>query len=89
MDAAGNLYGTANYGGNVGGDCGVAGCGSVFRLTRKNGNWVLSPLYDFAGGIDGSNPQSANVVIDSDGSLFSFHLPGRTGLHWPGLWNGV
>ncbi|MGC2111638.1 MAG: choice-of-anchor tandem repeat GloVer-containing protein [Candidatus Korobacteraceae bacterium] len=79
MDRAGNLYGTANYGGNAGGDCGVAGCGSVFRLTKKNGNWVLSPLYDFAGGNDGSNPQSANVVINSDGSLFSSTFLGGQG----------
>ena len=71
MDRAGNLYGTANYGGNVGGNCGAAGCGTVFRLTSHNANWVFTPLYAFAGGNDGANPQAANVVIGPNGSLFS------------------
>ena len=30
MDRAGNLYGTAAYGGNFGGDCGANGCGRLF-----------------------------------------------------------
>ena len=59
MDQAGNLYGTANYGGNVGGNCGLVGCGTVFRMTSHNANWVLTPLYAFAGGNDGANPQAA------------------------------
>ncbi len=33
FDANGNLYGTANYGGNVGGPCGSVGCGVVWELT--------------------------------------------------------
>jgi len=40
MDKAGNLYGTAAYGG--GGDCN-GGCGTVFRLTRKGSGWVFTP----------------------------------------------
>jgi len=71
MDRAGNLYGTANSGGNLGGSCGIGGCGAVFRLTNRNSNWLLTPLYDFAGGNDGVNPQTSSVVIGTDGSLFS------------------
>jgi uncharacterized repeat protein (TIGR03803 family) len=71
MDPAGNFYGTANFGGNTGGNCGTAGCGLVYRLTNRNSGWVLTPLYKFAGGNDGANPQIAYVVIASDGSLYS------------------
>jgi uncharacterized repeat protein (TIGR03803 family) len=71
IDRAGNLYGTANYGGNTGGNCGGAGCGTVYRLTSLNSSWVLAPLYSFAGGTDGANPQAANVVIGSDGTVYS------------------
>ena len=77
MDRAGNLYGTANYGGNVGGNCGASGCGTVFRLTNHNSNWVFTPLYAFAGGNDGANPQTANVVIGPNGSLYQHDFPGR------------
>jgi uncharacterized repeat protein (TIGR03803 family) len=69
FDRAGNLYGTAAYGGNVGGACGDSGCGTVFRLANRNSGWVLSPLYSFAGGTDGADPE-ANVNLGSDGSVY-------------------
>ena len=71
LDSLGNLYGTANLGGNIGGDCGSLGCGLVYRLTQRNSSWVLTPLYSFAGGSDGANPRMANVVLGSDGSAYS------------------
>ncbi len=48
----------------------TSGCGTAFRLVNRNSGWVLTPLYSFAGGDDGANPE-ANVVIASDGSLYS------------------
>jgi uncharacterized repeat protein (TIGR03803 family) len=45
MDAAGNLYGTTNQGGAVGG-------GTVFELTRINDGWKHQVLHSFA---DGTN----------------------------------
>jgi hypothetical protein len=36
MDKGGNLYGTTTSGGNKGGNCFSFGCGTVFKLTRKN-----------------------------------------------------
>ena len=71
IDHAGNLYGTATYGGNFGGNCGSLGCGIVFRLSNRNSSWVLTPLYSFQGGDDGMTPQMANVVIGPDGALYS------------------
>ncbi len=52
MDAAGNLYGTTQYGG-------TGGYGSVFKLVHRNGAWILNPLYDFPNyqsGNDGAEP---------------------------------
>ena len=40
FDRAGNLYGAAAFGGNVGGACGDSGCGTVFRLAKRNSGWV-------------------------------------------------
>ena len=71
IDAGGNLYGTANYGGNVGGNCGSQGCGVVYRLSSHNAGWILTPLYSFLGGNDGMNPQVANVVFGPDSELYS------------------
>src|SRR5579863_8239350 len=42
FDTAGNLYGTAVYGGNS--NC-VRGCGTVFELTRRNGKWTYKVLH--------------------------------------------
>ena len=58
-DAAGNFYGTAQYGG----DPGCGGCGTVFKLARKNGAWpaarvVIGPdgaLYGTTTGGNGSS----------------------------------
>ncbi len=79
MDHAGTLYGTAAFGGNAGGNCGSEGCGTVFRMTNRNGAWLLNPLYRFVGGTDGANPQFADVVIGPDGSLYSTTFRGGNG----------
>src|ERR1700757_1172477 len=52
IDGAGNFYGAANFGGNVGGNCGSSGCGVVYRLANHNSHWTLMPLYSFLGGSD-------------------------------------
>ncbi len=49
-DRAGNLYGTTIFGGQN-------GFGLVYKLSERNGNWLLTPLYSFKGGDDGANPQ--------------------------------
>lgn len=67
MDTAGNLYGTAALGG--GGLCNGNGCGTVFKLIRKDPGWVLIPLYSFTGGNDGAFPQ-ARVMIRPHDSLY-------------------
>jgi uncharacterized repeat protein (TIGR03803 family) len=61
-DAAGNFYGTTRDGGKY-------GLGTVFRLALKGSTWILTPLYNFAGGNDGANAD-AKVIFGPDGSLY-------------------
>jgi uncharacterized repeat protein (TIGR03803 family) len=59
LDAKGDLYGTASYGGQP-------YYGTIFRLSppaKKGGAWKELTLHDFAGGSDGSTPLS-NLIFD-------------------------
>jgi uncharacterized repeat protein (TIGR03803 family) len=67
-DPAGNLYGTAEYGGTF-------GQGVVYKLDTSNQETVL---YSFTGGADGGNPQ-AGVIRDSAGSLYGTTFYGGGG----------
>ena len=62
MDAAGNLYGTAEAGGSQ-------GAGTVFKLTNRSSGWLLTTLYSFTGGEDGAQPRSS-VIFGPDGRLY-------------------
>jgi uncharacterized repeat protein (TIGR03803 family) len=71
-DSAGNIYGTAEYGGGVP-PCG--GCGAVFRLTpQQNGNWKYQVIHRFRG-TDGSFP-FASMIVDAQGNLYGTTLSG-------------
>lgn len=70
FDAAGNLYGVAEWGGSVGGgDCSnvpyLSGCGVVYELTPSNGGWTQSVVYTFSGGSDGGVPTGSLLLADS------------------------
>jgi uncharacterized repeat protein (TIGR03803 family) len=63
LDAAGNLYGTTEYGG-------ANGWGTVFKLTQVGGSWMESVLHSFnLDGTDGTSPVSA-LAVDSSGRLY-------------------
>jgi uncharacterized repeat protein (TIGR03803 family) len=64
VDAAGNLYGTAHYGGQ--GTCYGVGCGTVFKVDAL-GNF--STLKEFEG-FDGGLPGSGNLLMDAAGNLY-------------------
>lgn len=71
MDQNGNLYGTTLTGGHIG-ICGLRrpiGCGTVFKLSKRDSGWVLTPLHDFQGGNDGAGPW-ARVIFGPDGNLY-------------------
>jgi len=67
-DAAGNLYGTTEYGGLFGVACGGNGCGIVFKIDPSGKETVL---YRFTGipGNDGMNPLQG-LVRDAKGNLY-------------------
>jgi uncharacterized repeat protein (TIGR03803 family) len=63
-DSSGNLYGTADFGGNT--SC-PSGCGVVFKLDKSH---KLTVLHKFAGPPnDGAYPQSA-LLRDAAGNLY-------------------
>ncbi len=72
MDQAGNLYGTALYGGLQVNDCHITnGCGTVFELVREGSGFIFRPLYQFQGfpSGDGANPLG-RVIVGPDGALY-------------------
>jgi uncharacterized repeat protein (TIGR03803 family) len=67
LDSAGDLYGTAAYGGSYTNlVCQPYGCGIVFKLDTS-GNFNV--LYSFTGGADGTTPR-AGLVMDASGNLY-------------------
>jgi len=70
QDAAGNLYGVAQSGGDL--TCPEflftqgAGCGVVFKIARTG---TFTVLHTFAGGADGAIPQGG-LLRDANGNLF-------------------
>ena len=74
MDAAGDLYGTAYFGGLTADNC-YSSCGIVFRMARARQGWVLKPIYTFTGGDDGGNPD-ASVAFGPDGTLYGTTFSG-------------
>jgi uncharacterized repeat protein (TIGR03803 family) len=81
-DAAGNLYGTTEVGGNLS-DCSSSngpGCGVVFKIDPSGKETVL---YSFTGGADGKYPTSS-LVLDSAGNLYGTTIMGGTGCNGNG-----
>jgi uncharacterized repeat protein (TIGR03803 family) len=72
FDAAGNLYGTTQYGGTY-------GLGTVFELTPAGGgSWTEKVLYSFSGnGTDGATPE-AGLIFDAAGNLYGTTYQGGT-----------
>jgi len=85
FDAAGNLYGTTQFGGLWNPGCSlVIGCGTVFKLTRSGGAWTESIVHAFAGPIsDGAEPTSG-VILDSAGTIYgTTSVGGVNGRQYP------
>jgi uncharacterized repeat protein (TIGR03803 family) len=75
LDPVGNLYGTAQNGGNP--SC-LGGCGTVFELSPpavEGGSWVETTIYSFGGGNDGNRPY-AGLILDGAGNLYGTTLLG-------------
>jgi uncharacterized repeat protein (TIGR03803 family) len=80
IDAAGNLYGTTEYGGGVSNTFCDNGCGSVFKLTPKaDGSWTETVLHGFNNnGEDGTFPLGG-VILDAAGHLYGTTYIGGNG----------
>jgi hypothetical protein len=92
VDPEGNMYGTAEVGGNN--SCnGGSGCGTVFELMPSTKGWSLKVLHVF-NDLDGRLPVGA-LVLDPNGNLYGTTPTGgkwiyngvlfklsRTGNHW-------
>jgi uncharacterized repeat protein (TIGR03803 family) len=65
-DAAGNLYGTTEHGGDLSCNSGV-GCGTVFKVDKTGKETVL---YRFTRGADGTGTPFAGVIRDAAGNLY-------------------
>lgn len=75
LDSLGNLYGTAEDGGNAS-KC-PGGCGLVFRLEPNlNGPWKEMVLHTF-NGANGYNPDS--ILFGNSGSIYGATLSGGIG----------
>jgi uncharacterized repeat protein (TIGR03803 family) len=75
FDAAGNLYGTALFGGLPCDD------GTVVELTPGSSDWTLNVIHSFQGtwcGSDGYNP-AAGLVLDKVGNLYGTTVSGGLG----------
>ncbi len=64
-DAAGNLYGATDAGGNGTLCGGTAGCGTVFKFSPSS---IETVLYSFSGGTDGAFPEG--LFRDAAGNLY-------------------
>jgi len=76
FDAAGNLYGTTEWGGPI-------AMGTVFKLSpNADGSWSESVLYTFKGGSDGGHPR-AGLALDEAGNLYGTTAGGAAGMENP------
>lgn len=73
FDAAGNLYGTTEFGGT--GACSIFGCGTVYQLLPSgDATWKETILHDF-NGTDGWQIHPG-LTIDSSGNLYGMATGG-------------
>jgi hypothetical protein len=86
LDANGDVYGVADYGGDTRGCDAPYGCGVVFKL--KHGTWGETVLHTFTGGSDGFNPLSG-LTFDSRGNVYgTTYQGGDTSVSCWGIQNG-
>lgn len=76
FDKTGNLYGVADFGGNV-----TCSCGVVFQLSPPSSQgdpWTETVIYNFRGIPDGAFPASP-LTFDQQGNLYGTTTEGGTG----------
>jgi len=71
FDSNGNAYGTTVVGG-------VSGCGTIFKATPAQGQWVVQTLWSFSCFNDGKNPHGG-VTLDGAGNIYGTTVAGGSG----------
>jgi uncharacterized repeat protein (TIGR03803 family) len=66
FDSAGNIYGSTSQGGT---GCSSVGCGTLFRLSLKNGVWTEAVIHAFTDQLDGYAPVDG-LTFDAAGNLY-------------------
>jgi hypothetical protein len=75
LDANGNLFGAALFGGHANCSIGlIQGCGVIFEFTQSGGHWQAHNIYSFTGGTDGADPYAA-PTFDSAGNIYGTSDP--------------
>jgi uncharacterized repeat protein (TIGR03803 family) len=81
FDRAGNLYGTAAYGGNYTSSCNYGGtqtgCGVIYKMSHHGSGWTFDVLSSFDGA-NGYNPEQL-ITIAPDGTLYGTAQWGGSG----------
>ncbi len=78
FDKAGNLYGTTFFGGPTG-QCGPAGCGSMFEISPSAGGWKETFVYLFTGKPGNGSGPAAGLISDNAGNLYGTTTNGGNG----------
>ena len=77
VDRNGNLYGTTTAGGR--GSCSSEfgpGCGSIFKMSRSGSGWIVTPLYEFAGGTADGASSISRLIFGPDGRIYGATING-------------
>jgi uncharacterized repeat protein (TIGR03803 family) len=69
-DAAGNLYGTTDLGGDSRNSSCPNGCGTIYMLSPTARGYRESTVYRFHGGADGYLPSAGGVFVDAAASIY-------------------
>jgi uncharacterized repeat protein (TIGR03803 family) len=77
LDNAGNIYGTANQGGDYGTQCTKLGCGLVYELTPAGKETVLHKFTNTKS--DGFWPTYGTVLRDASGDIYGTTVYGGPG----------
>jgi uncharacterized repeat protein (TIGR03803 family) len=73
-DASGNLWGSAEYGGDD--SCVGGGCGTIYKLSRdERARWRFAVAYVFLKQSQGTDP-AGNMVFDASGNLYGTTVSG-------------
>jgi hypothetical protein len=77
FDAAGNLYGTSTFGGDLN-YCNNQGCGAIYELSPSGGSWNFNLLYSCTS-FDGCAFPMGTMVTDHAGNLYGTTFYGGVG----------